>query len=298
MYYGLLALLTRSLRQDAKQFRNHMFRLAFVGFIYTSLLFATFTSSMFGAPGLRFFTTIAYLNLFFISCAGIGYFSTAITEEKEEETIGLLQMAGLNPLGILFGKSTSRLIQAMLLLIVQFPFSLLAVTLGGVTPHQIVSAYVALVAYMILLANVALLFSTICDRSGLASVLTGFVFAGYFLAPYWTASLSTLLISYGWSSTQGYQGQLNSILMKLGNISVFDRLRATTETGFHDAAISHQVVSNIVGGMICFLLAWVLFHPFTKSYSTHGVQRGIVLKSSGRIAVLSPGRCWKWPLVW
>ena len=194
MYYGLLALLTRSLRQDARQTRNHVFRLAFVAFIYLALLAATVTSGLFGAPGLRFFQTIAWLNMFFISCAGVGYFSSAITEEKEEETIGLLQMAGLNPLGILLGKSTSRLIQATMLLVVQFPFSLLAVTLGGVTPYQIVAAYVALLAYMILLANVALLWSTLCQRGGAAAGMTTLVFVIYFIMPWFAHGLSDDLI--------------------------------------------------------------------------------------------------------
>lgn len=103
--------------------------------------------------GTELFSSIAWLNLLFITCAGAGYFSTAITEEKEEETLGLLQMAGLNHIGILLGKSTSRLIQVMLLLVVQFPFMLLAVTLGGVTTDQILAAYVSVLAFTVLLAN-------------------------------------------------------------------------------------------------------------------------------------------------
>src|SRR5262249_13880134 len=128
MFYGLMALLTRALRMDSRQMRNHLFRLAFVSFIYICLLVATFQSSFLGSPGLAFFSQIVWLNVLFVTCAGIGFFSSAITEEKEEDTIGLLQMAGLNHLGILLGKSTSRLIQVVMLLIVQFPFMLLAVT--------------------------------------------------------------------------------------------------------------------------------------------------------------------------
>ena len=183
MYYGLLALLTRALRVDARQLRNHLFRLAFVGFIYICLLVATFQSAFLGAPGLSFFSQIAWLNALFITCAGIGFFSSAITEEKEEETIGLLQMAGLNHLGILLGKSTSRLIQVMLLLVVQFPFMLLAVTLGGVTTLQIVAAYVDLLAYTVLLANVALVCSVVFQRGGNAAAFTTLLMVLYAIAP-------------------------------------------------------------------------------------------------------------------
>lgn len=298
MYYGLLALLTRSLRQDARQTRNHVFRLAFVAFIYLALLAATVTSGLFGAPGLRFFQTIAWLNMFFISCAGVGYFSSAITEEKEEETIGLLQMAGLNPLGILLGKSTSRLIQATMLLVVQFPFSLLAVTLGGVTPYQIVAAYVALLAYMILLANVALLWSTLCQRGGAAAGMTTLVFVIYFIMPWFAHGLSDDLIDKGWSKSYGLPGTALELLNWLAQSSILDRLTATTQTGFKDAILSYQVLTNSVGGALCFLLSWLLFNSFTQSETSQGVTRGVVLKSTSRVAFLSPGRCWSMPLVW
>lgn len=298
MYYGLLALLTRSLRQDARQTRNHVFRLAFVAFIYLALLAATVTSGMFGAPGLRFFTQMAWLNLFFISCAGIGFFSSAITEEKEEETIGLLQMAGLNPLGILLGKSTSRLIQASMLLVVQFPFALLAVTLGGVTPHQIFAAYVALLAYMILLANVALVFSTICQRGGTAAGMTTLMFALYFAMPGLADFVSAELVRVGWGTSHWFTGKVLATLEWLSQSSIWDRLQATTQTGFNDPIFSRQVISNSLGGLVCFLLSWLLFNPSTRSMTSQGVTRGLVMKSNSRVRFLSPGRCWALPLVW
>ena len=104
--------------------------------------------------------------------AGFGFFATAITEEKEEGTLGLLKMAGISRAGILLGKSTSRLVSAMLLLFAQFPFTLLAITLGGVTFQQILAAYSALLAYMILVANLAMFFSVSSKRSSTASLLS------------------------------------------------------------------------------------------------------------------------------
>ena len=89
--------------------------------------------------------------VFWIWC--YGFFATAITEEKEEGTLGLLKMAGISRVSILLGKSTSRLITAILLFLVQLPFTLLAITLGGVTLGQIFAAYWALLAYMLLVAH-------------------------------------------------------------------------------------------------------------------------------------------------
>ena len=92
---------------------------------------------MVGAPGLHFLQEMVWLNLVFITLAGLSYFASAITEEKEEMMLGLLRMTDLNPVAILLGKSTSRLVGALLLLLVQVPFVLLAVTLGGVGLLQI-----------------------------------------------------------------------------------------------------------------------------------------------------------------
>ena len=83
--------------------------------------------------------------------------------------LGLLRMTDLNPLSILLGKSTSRLCGALLLLAAQFPFTLLAVTLGGVSARQIVAAYLALGAYTFFLCNLALLASVVARRTGQAA---------------------------------------------------------------------------------------------------------------------------------
>ena len=56
--------------------------------------------------------------------------TSAEAEEKEEQTLGLLRMTGLNALSILLGKSTSRLLGALLLLLAQFPFTIFAITLA------------------------------------------------------------------------------------------------------------------------------------------------------------------------
>ena len=99
---------------------------------------------------------IVYLDVTFMTLLGIGFFSTAITEEKEEDTLGLMLMAGISPLGILAGKTGGRLWQALLLVIVQYPFMLLAVTMGGVSGAQVWAVTVALLAYMVLLAGFGL----------------------------------------------------------------------------------------------------------------------------------------------
>ena len=298
MYYGLVALLTRALRMDARQLRNHLFRLAFVGFIYLSMLMATIQSAFVGAPGLQFFAQIAWLNVLFITCAGIGYFSSAITEEKEEETIGLLQMAGLNHIGILLGKSTSRLIQVMLLLVVQFPFMLLAVTLGGVTTHQIFAAYVDILAFTVLLANTALVCSVVFQRGGNAAAVTTLLMILYAALPKIAGLELKDLIANGWTKSVWWKTAVLTSLEWIEKSCIYYQLQEVMQTGFNQPILTEQVISNIAVGTVCFGLSWLLFGPSVNNATPGGASRGVILKSTSRVQFLSPGRCWSNPFVW
>ena len=119
------AMFTRALRSDTRRLRPHLFRMLFAGLILGSLVMAHIQSLSLGAPGLFFFGNILWLNLVLIVLAAVSFLSTAITEEKEEGTLGLLMLAGVSPLAMLLGKSSTRLFSTALLLVVQFPFQLM-----------------------------------------------------------------------------------------------------------------------------------------------------------------------------
>jgi ABC-type transport system involved in multi-copper enzyme maturation permease subunit len=265
MFAGTLAMLHRALRLDARLLRTHIFRVSFAGLMYLSLIYAWASSSMVGAPGLRLFETMTYLNLVLISLAGISFFATAITEEKEEDTLGLLMLAGINPLGILLGKSTSRLLGTILLLLVQLPFTLLAITLGGVTLDQVVAAYCALMAYMVLLANVGLLCSVVYRRGGTASGITALFLIGYFAASGVINGLQFGLIHGGLIASRG---EIDRYFDKASNwcsdASVFYRVQTIMRTGFAESPLGFQVGFSLAGAVAFFAVAWIGFHRFTR----------------------------------
>lgn len=322
MWIGISALLTRALQLDARQLRTHLFRLVFVMFIYFSLLMAQAQSMMFGAPGLRFLSNIVYLNAILITLAGVSFFSSAITEEKEESTLGLLQMAGIGPMSVLLGKSTSRFVQAFMLLLVQFPFTLLSITLGGVTMQQVVAAYLALLAFLYCLANVALFWSVICRRTGNAAGLTALSLFYYFVAPELASLVKPWLISKGWSPSGVFSWLVLSLLDIIRESDVFRNLSTIMSTGFSGfyvdstaAAVSSrsllglwnayvyqlfsvQVISNFLFGAACFGLARLVYEPFTRDITQVTETRGLVLKSNNRMRMFSAGRAWNNPLVW
>ena len=297
MWHGVVTLFTRSLALEARWFRTHCYRLGFLLLIYCLMLFAQVQSMMVGAPGLQFFGSMLFLNAMFITLGGLAFFATAITEEKEEETIGLLIMAGINPLALLLGKSTSRLWQALLLLVVQFPFTLLAITLGGVMLNQVLAAYAALVAYAVLFANMGLLASVVSRRSGGAMGWTFLAWLTYSTAPALISLLTTWLSSLG--RLQGtLEGQIVQGLSWIKEATIWMRLQEIQATGFSGPPINVQVVSNLIAACVLFLLSWAAFPRFALSDQSATAGRGLLSTGTRRWKWASPGRAWSNALAW
>ena len=163
----LLALFTRSLREDARSRATYWTRGGFGLFLpardsWPRSRWQWLDRRAGAGPSSP---AIIVLQMLAITFIGLSYFASAIAEEKEEQTLGLLRMTDLNPLSILLGKSTSRLCGALLLLAAQFPFTIFAVTLGGVSLWQIAAVYCTVGAFIFLLCNVALLGSVLARRT-------------------------------------------------------------------------------------------------------------------------------------
>ena len=173
------ALFMRTLTIDNRHWQNYLIRfimLVLIGFSLIQYLFTAVLNAQMTAPGLGFFTFISFLNLFFITILGVTLFASAITEEKEVDSLNLLLMTGLTPFTMLLSKSTSKLIIALMLIVAQLPFSILSVTLGGISTLQVIAVYITLFAYTFLVCNLALFFSVICKRTYKATTFTFVVF--------------------------------------------------------------------------------------------------------------------------
>ena len=294
----LLALFVRSLRQDSRMLITYAARAGLVALMLVMMLFIHENMGWAGAPGLEFFSMATFVNFFFISLAGVSYFASAITEEKEENALGLLQMTNLSPLAILLGKSTTRLCGALLLLISQVPFTMLAVTLGGVSVGQITAVYCTLGAYLLLLSNLALFFSVVCARTAGASILTGivlFVFlAGHEIVP----EIKALLDHLHLASTRELSETTKAALAVWADIHPGERLGEILATGFGEGPVGFQVISNAALGVAFFLLAWGSFHLFCTDQHEAKPRRALFGKGTSHFRFFSYGRPGKHPIIW
>ena len=133
----ILALLVRALRTESRDIKSHLFRFGLAALIVMILMTGLNALDYETAPGRTMFKSMIVANWVVVTLAAGTFFSIAISEETEQQTLGLLRMANVSPLALLLGKWLPRLIAAVVLILIQFPFTWLTVTLGGVNWQQI-----------------------------------------------------------------------------------------------------------------------------------------------------------------
>jgi ABC-type transport system involved in multi-copper enzyme maturation permease subunit len=185
----VFALFHRALTIDARGLAAYILR----GGLLLGLMVAVVIAqhSELAAPGLSLLKGLAWCNLIFLIAAAVPIFATAISEEREGGTLGLLRTSQLSVIAILLGKSGSSLIIVLLVQVAQLPFLLFAITLGGITVEQVLAVFVLLASYTVLLAAVGLLCSVFSSSNNRAisvtivPALAGAIFVGHEFGNLW-----------------------------------------------------------------------------------------------------------------
>jgi hypothetical protein len=251
------------LREDVRGKSTYLVRAALVLLVLFFLWITHISPQQFGAVGRRFFTMVAWIDLFIFSVVGLSYFASAITEEKESETLGLLRMTNLNALSILMGKSTSRLLGALFILAAQLPFMLVAVTMGGLAVNQVLAGFTCLLSYVFLLSNIGLFCSVIAKRGAGATMLSAAIICVLLVLPWY-------LYANGGGPTDPSMAKW---IVQWGELTPFVQLGRVMWTGFEGAIFSSQTVASLAGGAAFFCLAWLLFDRFADP-SSESSSRG------------------------
>lgn len=294
MLTKMFALLHRGLRHDARQLKVHLMRLGMVVIVVFMLFVAQIQSMAIGSPGLAFFGEITWITFCFATLAGATFFATAITEEKEEQTLGLLALANISPSALIMGKFLPRLAGALLLLSALFPFTLLSITLGGVTWGQVWAVYWTLLAHVVFLGSIGLLCSVVCRRSGLAVLMTVLFVTGFLVLPAVVNVLVSSLASAGVVVPRA--GDLQRLSAAAVQTSAIPRITAIMQTGFDEGPFGLQVVSNLCAAVVLFAVSRLLFTPFNRT--TESATETASWFGRGARLTRASRRCWRWPLAW
>ena len=239
MWSVLHAFATRARRLDDRSIPLHSFRFLIALFVYLLTAWQTAALTMEqDAPGLSLFRSIAYLNVMFILAAMVGLFCAVVTEEKEEQTLGLLQLAGVGPGGLLLGKLLPRLATSLILLAAQLPFVMLTITLGGVSVLQILATFWSLTCFLFLTASIGVFCSVVCRHTAQAG--------------FWAFVLTIVLPLF--ASMAGVSFEPYDVLQ---------RIRIITATGGDVSFLHVQTCSSLVTGGVWLLVARQAFPYFT-----------------------------------
>ena len=290
---ALFALFVRSVRDDLRSKSLLWARIGIAFAIIFSITKTRFDFVYGGAPGLAFFSSVVWMNLLMICIAGLSYFSSSVTEEKEEGTLGLLRMSDLSPFAILLGKSTSRLIGGMLLLLVQVPFVMLAITMGGVRLEQVLKCYALLGAFLFLACNIGLLGSVIGRRTGSAALISGVLGCAYLL---WPIAVEEIL-------SGAFRAPAVTKFLEHARPVFFTPLviNGVLRTGGGPVAIGSSILALLGGGIAAFLFARICFERFCGEEASLARQ---LPRANGKPSLLAsirrsrPSRAWSDAVAW
>lgn len=305
---GTMALAVRSLREDARLVRSYGMRLLMVGLLFFMLFQTQRMSQWMGAPGLQLFQQVCIVNALFICLAGISFFSSVISEEKEDMTLGLLRMTDLNPVSILLGKAGSRIVGGVILILTQLPFTLLSITLGGVSFGQIIAAFAALLAFMFALANLAMLVSVIVTRTRSAAGIMFLLMLVFFIGPHilqaWLRSqwlVGRALVIPGAPGGPWWLATMEKFAEGCIAASPFSRINQISLTGFNESPGCFQVYVSLAAGAAFFLLSWLVFNRFNAQEHAPNPGPGRLGAGSRRWMARRRKRgrrAWRFAVVW
>lgn len=178
----------KELRVSSRRKRNYILRFAYVALLTAFILVAWKTSTRPAGSGSAVYQLsrmpetgkgIITLVIWFQFIAGqliaVVMMSTAISEEIQRRTLGVLMTTPIGGFQIVLGKLLSKLLQLVLLLAISMPLLAIVRVFGGVPWNYVTSSLCVILTAAIFAGSVSLAFSTYTRHSHQVAVRTALV---------------------------------------------------------------------------------------------------------------------------
>lgn len=139
------------LRQELRLKSGFAIRALILGVLCFCTYFTLLEVFQGGFRGPALFAVLTWVNWLSIYLIGVSSFAGTIAEERERRTLGLLRLAGFQAWAVILGKSLGSLVSYATILLVQIPFVLLCLVLGGVSWVQFEILAQVLIAHLFLM---------------------------------------------------------------------------------------------------------------------------------------------------
>lgn len=275
----VFALFVRSTRVEETKRTTHLIRAGVCLTLFVSLLLSYEWLTQTDAPGADLLSLVMWVNFVAVLVCGVTLFTSVITEEKEQRTLGLMLMADVSPLAILLGKAGPRLLSVLLLLVLQVPFALLAITLGGVELAEVLYCYWRLVCFAVALASIALLASVVAQTGQkAASVVTGVIAIGFGV---WAIAFLLIVMRVRPKGLQTFSAKVADLLYES---TPFSMLFGIGQGGFQMPGQASTVFDwsywfglgfwlDLAIAVACFVVAWLGFERFAMRLPSEQTRR-------------------------
>ena len=122
--------------------------------------------------GRIFFQTLFYVQVGLVCLIAPGLTSGAITIEKEQRTYDLLAVTPMEARSMVIGKLISALSFVLLLMVSSVPLVSVCFLLGGVSPGEVLFAYLALLLTAFMYGALGLMWSSVARNTATATLMT------------------------------------------------------------------------------------------------------------------------------
>ncbi len=125
-----------------------------------------------GQLGQQLFVALLMLETLLVPFLAPALTASAVSLEREKQTLDLLTATPISSVAIVVGKLLSALTYVFLLIVASIPLTALVFVFGGVAPEDILKGYIVLLVTAIGFGSVGVFFSSLVQRTQPATVLT------------------------------------------------------------------------------------------------------------------------------